>query len=88
MTGENARLAASIPIILAKNKADYSVLIFLSKKFGFAGKLVGLLGTLEKLKPTKEAAAAIRILESLGAKAAKMDLKDLEGKMRLYDAVR
>lgn len=87
MTGENARLAASIPIILAKNKANYSLLMFLSKKFGFAGKFLGLLRTVEHLKPTKEAAATIRILESLGAKAAKVDLKDIEGKMRQYDAV-
>jgi len=88
MAGENARLAASIPIILAKNKADYSLLIFLAKKFGFADKLLGLLGAVEKLKPTKEAAAAIRVLETLGAKAAKVNLKDLEGNMRLYDAIR
>jgi hypothetical protein len=88
MTGENARLAASIPIILAKNNADYSLLIFLSVKFGFAGKLLGVLGTLATLKPTKEVAAAIRILESLGTKAAKADLKDIERKMRLYHAVR
>jgi hypothetical protein len=88
MKGENARLTASIPIILAKNKPDYSLLIFLSQKFGFAGKLLGMLGALEKLKPTNEAAAAIRILESLGAKAAKVDPKDFEEKMRLYDAVR
>jgi len=83
-----ARLFDSIPIILAKNKPDYSLLIFLSQKYGLSDRLLGLLRVLRKLKPTGEVASSIRILESLGAKGTRVNEKSIEQKMRLYHAIR
>jgi len=88
MIREGARLIDSIPIILAKNRADYSLLIFLSQKYGLSSRLLGLLKVLEKLKPNRETASAIRILESLGVKGTRVNEKVVEQKMRLYDAIR
>ena len=88
MIREGARLTGSIPIILAKDKANYNVLIFLSQKHGLSGKLLGLLRALEKLKPIRAPASAIKLLESLGAKGTRVDQKALEQKIRLYNALR
>lgn len=88
MIREGARLIDSIPIILTKNDAHYSLLIFLSQKYGLSGRLLGLLRVLEKLKPNVDTARAIKALESLGAKAAKVNEKAVEQKMRLYNAIR
>lgn len=88
MIREGARLIDSIPIILAKNKADYSLLIFLSQKYGSSGRLLGLLRVLEKFKPNRDAAGAIKTLESLGVKWTRVNEKAIERKMRLYNAIR
>jgi len=88
MIREGARLIDSIPIILAKNKTDYNVLVFLSQKYALSDRLLGLLRVLERLIPNRDTASAIKTLESLGAKGTRVNEKAVEHKMRLYNAIR
>ena len=83
----DARRSNAIPTILAKNKANYSLLIFLSQKYALSDKLLGLLKGLQKTKPDRNAASAIRILEDLGTKEIKVKQRSIERTMRLYNAI-
>jgi hypothetical protein len=87
MKGDARRIEA-IPILMAKNKANHSLLIFLSEKYGASGRLIGLLKALDKIKPSKEIAITIGILESLKPKEIRANNKSIEEKMRLYGAIR
>src|SRR5208283_4422654 len=84
----DARLNNTIPIILAKNKPDYNLLIFLAQKYGLSDKLLGLLNALNQIKPQTELRQAIRILEFMDAKEIKVNGKSIREKMRIYDAIR
>jgi len=86
MKGDSRRIEA-IPILLAKNKPNHSLLIFLSEKYGLSGRLIGLLKALDEIKPSKEAAVTIGILESLKPKEIRANNKSIEEKMRLYGAI-
>ena len=50
-------------------------------------RLLGLLKALNKIKPTRETASAIEILETLNAKEIQVDEKSIRRKMRLYNAI-
>ena len=82
----NARRIEAIPILLAKNKANYSLLTFLSQKYGFESKLLGVLRALSSLKPTDDIRGTIRILEATRTAEIKADERGLGEKMRLYSA--
>jgi hypothetical protein len=82
-----ARRMGAVPIILAKSKANYSLLIFLSQKYGLSGRLIGLLRALNKIKPSKDIAQAIETLEILKPKEIRPDYEGIEEKMRLYGAI-
>jgi Fe2+ or Zn2+ uptake regulation protein len=85
---EDARRIDAIPILLVKNKTSYSLLIFLSQKYRLSARLLGLLRALIKIKPMRETAVAIEILETSGTKEIRADEKSIEQKMRLYNAIR
>lgn len=85
---EDARRIDAIPIILAKNRWNYNLLVFLSQKYGLSGRLLGLLKALDRVKPMKEIETAIEILEAIKTKETKADERSIEQKMRLYNAVR
>ncbi len=85
---EDARRIDAIPILLAKSKTSYGLLIFLSQKYRLSARLLGLLKALNKIKPMSETPPAIEILETLNTKEIKADEKSIEQKMRLYDAIR
>jgi hypothetical protein len=87
MMRDEARRIDAIPIILAKNGANYNLLIFLSEKYGLSDRLLGLLRTLQKLKVHKDTASAIKLLEARGTKEIKANEKSIEQKMRLYNAI-
>lgn len=87
MMRADARRIEAIPILLAKNKANHSLLIFLSEKHGLSGRLIGLLKALDKIKPSKQTALTIGILESLKPKEIRANNKSIEEKMRLYGAI-
>ena len=87
MKGDARRIEAT-PILLSKNSANYSLLTFLSQKYGLSGKFIGLLRPLGKINPSKEISAAIEILESMKSKEIRANNKSIEEKMRLYGAIR
>ncbi len=90
MQGDARRIQA-IPIILAKNKATYSLLIFLAQKYNMADRLLGLLRTLNRIKPRRETELAVGILESMVTKEVKLtrtEEESVEKKMRLYGVIR
>ena len=82
-----ARRIDAIPALLLKNKVNYSLLIFLCKKYKKAGKLLGLLRILKKIRKSKEIENAIRILETMKTREIKANEKSILEKMRLYDAI-
>jgi len=86
MMRNEARRIEAIPILLAKNKANYSLLIFLSKKYGFEGRLLGILRVLNTIKPTAHNETAIKILENMRVKEIRADKKSIQEKMTLYNA--
>ncbi len=86
MLSSDARKRESVPILLAKNKINYSLLVFLCQEHNILNKLLGLLNTLKKIKCSNEALSAIRILEAIGIDEEKADLKGIKKKMELYHA--
>ncbi len=84
----DARRSEAVPILLAKNTANYILLIFLSQKYGLSDRLSGLLTALHTLKPTKQTALALQMLDALKVKARKANVQAIEEKMRLYHALR
>lgn len=81
---DDKRRIAAIPIILAKNKANYRLLAFLSQRFGFAERLLGLLTILHRIKPTKDIEEAIGILKMWGIQPIKADESHIRSAMSLY----
>jgi hypothetical protein len=88
LTREHTRRIHAIPIILAKNKTNYGLLVFLTQKYGGFDRLLGLLKILHRLNASKDVAFAIELLEALGTKEIKADEKAIQQKMRLYNAIR
>ncbi|MHB2035757.1 MAG: hypothetical protein ACYCPW_03325 [Nitrososphaerales archaeon] len=83
----DARQTNAIPIILAKNKPDYILLVFLAQKYDLSDKLLGLLKVLNQIRPVTDLRLAIGILEAMNAKEIKVDRKNIQQKMRLYNAI-
>jgi hypothetical protein len=82
----DARRIEAVPVLLSKNKANYSLLTFLCKKHNVAGILLGLLRALNKIRPSRETLLPIRTMKAAGIKEKKADLKVIKKKMELYHA--
>ncbi len=87
LTKKEARRIEAIPIILAKNRANHNMLIFLAQKYGLSGRLLGLLRVLDKIKHTGEIENAIRTMQVLNVKEIEANEGSIREKMRLYDAI-
>jgi hypothetical protein len=89
MFQNNARRMDTIPIILAKNfkKTNYDLLLFLARRFGFEGKMLGILKALRNLVAREITAIdePIRLLESMKIEEIKADSKSMKEKLRLYN---
>ena len=83
----DARRVDAVPVILAKGRTYWNLLIFLAQKYGASAKLLGLLRALNHIKPAKEASEAIAALESKDVKEVKVDEKDIEDRLRLYNVI-
>ena len=83
----DARKRDAIPIILAKNadKTNYDLLLFLSKKYSVLEKLFSYLKILYEVKPSDKLRECIYMLKHSGISEAKIDIKDVRKKMRLYN---
>lgn len=84
LLGEDKRRIAAIPVLLAKNKVNYGLLVFLSQRHGFAEKLLGTLVALGKIAPARELDYAISALKGAGVNPAKLDDRHIRETMRLY----
>lgn len=90
LKGDKRRIEA-IPVIISKRirtdkPLNYRLLIFLAEKYGKAGKLLGLLNALQKIKHDENLKKAIQLLEKLEVKEEKADSAAIKQKMRLYNA--
>lgn len=86
MTQTSTRRIEAVPIILAKNDANSSLLAFLSKKYEVPGKLLGLLKILAQARPREYVERTIKLLEALDVKEVKADKRSILQRMTLYDA--
>ncbi|OHE55722.1 MAG: hypothetical protein A3K61_02210 [Thaumarchaeota archaeon RBG_16_49_8] len=86
LQNENARHVEAIPVILAKNRPNYGLLIFLSQKYSLSGRVLGLLEALNNVKPAEEVEETIKILKSTNTRTVKTNLESIRKKMRLYNA--
>ena len=85
---DDTRLQETAPVILAKNSFKSNILTFLSKKFDTAGKLVGMLKTLQEIKPTQEINQTIDLLNVLNTQEILTEEESILQKLRLYHALR
>ena len=85
----DSRRIDAIPIIIAKNsdKTNYDLLLFLAQKYGFGGRIFGILRTLRNLVAhgMKEIDEPIRLLETMKIEEIKADKRSMKEKLRLYN---
>ena len=90
MFHDDARRIDAVPVIIAKNpKISYDLLLFLARKCGFGGRMLGILRTLRGLAAheMRTADEPIRLLEAMRTEEVKADAKSIEEKLRLYSNV-
>ena len=87
MVKGNSRRVEAVPVILAKNRVNYSLLIFLSQKYGVSDRLLGLLKALNKIKPEKPRRETIEILEAMNVKELEAHEASIRQRLRLYNAI-
>ncbi len=87
LTGDARRIQA-IPILLAKNRANYALLLFLSRKYGVQGQLLGLMQALAKHHEDPGLREAIQILQRERVEATKVNEAAIEETLRTYNALK
>ena len=83
----DARRIQAIPVILAKNQAEYDLLLFLAKKYGVQGQLYGLLRVLAKHDGNPALQHALRVVENARVKEVLANEAGIEEMMRTYNAI-
>lgn len=84
---DDARKIGAIPVLLAKNRANHDLLVFLAKKYKKSENLLGLLEALDKIKGNEGTRCAIKTLKAIGTRTKRVDEKSIRQKMRLYNAI-
>jgi hypothetical protein len=84
---DDVRQTEAIAVILAKNNFKSNMLAFLSQKFQTAGKLIGILNTLDEIKPTTEIGKTIDILKAYNTEELPANKESIRQKLSLYNAV-
>lgn len=82
----DARMIDAIPVILAKNSANYELLLFLSQKYRLSERLLGLLVVLAEVTPRDDLQSVIGYMKAMKIKEITADKKSIMEKMRLYNA--
>ncbi len=88
LLGGDARRILAIPTLLAKNQPNYTLLLFLSRKYGTQGQLLGLMQALAKFKEDPGLRKAIEALERNHTEAAKVNESAIEENLRTYNALK
>lgn len=90
VTQGDARRMEAVPVLLSKNRANYDLLIFLSQKFRFSERLLGLLDALAEVAPKAHERTKVKLvtkeLRDTKIKPVAVDRKSIKEKMRLYNA--
>ncbi len=88
MFQNDARRMDAISVILAKNseKTNYDLLLFLVLKYGFGGKMLGILKALKNLVAhgMKTVNEPILLLEAMNVEEVKANEKSIKEKLSLY----
>lgn len=88
MFHKDARRIDAIAIILAKNtkKTNYDLLLFISRKYDFAEKMLGILKSLRNLVAhiKIEVEEPIRLLNAMNIEEIKADEKKMRDRLNLY----
>lgn len=84
---DEPRKTEATAIILSKNNFKSNVLAFLSQKYQTTGRLMGILKTLERMKPKPEIEKTIDILRTLNEQEVPVDEASVKQKLELYDAL-
>ncbi len=87
LLGGDARRIRAIPVVLAKNAANYGLLLFLAKKYAVQGQLVGLLRVLAKHRESEALRHALRVAEAAPVKETRANEAAIEDTMRSYNAI-
>lgn len=86
----DARRMEAVPVLLSKNRTNYDTLIFLSQKFRFSERLLGLLEVLAEVAPKEHERRKLQsVAKELGEmkiKPAPVDKESIIEKLRLYNA--
>jgi hypothetical protein len=89
MFRNDVRRMDAIPIILAKNskKTSYDLLLFLARRYGFEGKILGILKALRNLVThgMTNIDEPIRLLKAMRIEEIKPNTKSMREKLRLYN---
>lgn len=88
LLSDNARHLEAIPIILSKNIFRPNLLAFLSQKYHQTGKLLGILNTLQNIKPSNRIRDTINLIGTLTDKIERpIDEQSTIRNMRLYNVL-
>lgn len=87
---EDIRHVEAVPVILARNdeKINYGLLFFLSIKYDTIERLYGILNATNAVKPMEGLEKAIKEMNRRKIKGVKVDMDEVEEKLRLYDAIK
>lgn len=85
---EDARLIEAVPVILAKQKVNYSMLFFIAQKFRLLDSLLGILKTFKEILPQKsnEVDYVIEAMKEMDVNEAAVNKNSIKEKLRLYHA--
>lgn len=88
MLSNDARRVDAIAVMLAKNtkNTNYGLLVFISRKYGFAEKILGIMRSLGNLVARTKIIVEepIKLLESMDIEEIKADEKRMKDRLRLY----
>ena len=85
MLNRGARLFYAAPVLLAKNKPDMLLLIFICLKYGLLGKLLGILEALRRLGHD-EYSGTEDIIKAIGISPEHIDFSAVKRNIELYKA--
>ena len=84
---EEARGIDAVAVILAKNRFNCNLLVFLSQKYQTAPRLSGILKILWQTNPKPEVNAAMEILKAVNLQELPADEVSIKQKLELYNAL-
>lgn len=88
MLSKDARRIDAITIILAKNtkSTNYDLLLFISRKYGFAEKILGIMKSLRNIVAHTKMVVEepIKLLEAMNIEEMKVDEKRMKDRLKIY----